>query len=232
MGLKPKSVVEAEKRIKRQAKIDKKRKVNTRTPQLTYLIICEGERTEPEYFKSLIAHNNKNTDILLVDIEGEGRGTVSLINKAIAKKNRSIKEYDKVWAVFDKDDFEDFNDAIRLANKNDINCAWSNESFELWYYLHFQFLDTGISRSDYIDRIEREIRTKTDDKSFKYAKKAKENYTLVTTLGSEKLAIKYAEALCKKYDDENYCNHLPCTKIHLLVNELRNPQKVLEELAK
>lgn len=36
--------------------------------------------------------------------------------------------------------------------------AWSNESFELWYYLHFQYLDTGISRSQYIEKIERETK--------------------------------------------------------------------------
>ena len=93
------------------------------------------------------------SDIREVTIEGKGQGTVSLIKETIAIRDKSNKEFDRVWAVFDKDDFNDFNDAIQLAKKNHILCAWSNESFELWYYLHFQYLDTGISRSQYIEKM-------------------------------------------------------------------------------
>lgn len=66
--------------------------------------------------------------------------------------------FDVTWAVFDKDDFVDFNEAIAYAKANSINPAWSNEAFELWYYLHFQFLDTQVGRHQYIEMLTREIR--------------------------------------------------------------------------
>ena len=30
-----------------------------------------------------------------------------------------------------------------------MKVAWANEAFELWYLLHFNYHDTGISRDDY-----------------------------------------------------------------------------------
>lgn len=150
----PKHRFEEIKKAQKQAKLDKKRKVAVRNVSVSFLIVCEGERTEPNYFKALI--KDRYSDIREVTIEGKGQGTVSLIKETIAIRDKSNKEFDRVWAVFDKDDFDDFNDAIKLATKNNILCAWSNESFELWYYLHFQYLDTGISRAQYIEMIERE----------------------------------------------------------------------------
>ena len=35
-----------------------------------------------------------------------------------------------------------------------VEAAWTNEAFELWYLLHFNFYNTGISRKQYQDLIE------------------------------------------------------------------------------
>ena len=43
------------------------------------------------------------------------------------------------------------NKAINDATANDLKVAWSNEAFELWYLLHFIFLDTAITRKAYIE---------------------------------------------------------------------------------
>ena len=45
--------------------------------------------------------------------------------------------YQNVWIVFDKDDFDDFDQAIQEAINRGYNVAWSNQSFEYWLYLHF-----------------------------------------------------------------------------------------------
>lgn len=111
----PKHRFEEIKKAQRQAKLDKRRKIAVRNVSVSFLIVCEGERTEPNYFKALI--KDRYSDIREVTIEGKGQGTVSLIKETMAIRNKSNKEFDRVWAVFDKDDFNDFNDAIRLAHK-------------------------------------------------------------------------------------------------------------------
>ena len=176
----------------RKEKSDKKRKVATRRVHLNYLIVCEGEQTEPNYFKALVGGRNSRV----------------------------------LWAAFDKDDFIDFNEAIDLARSNNINVAWSNESFELWYYLHFQYLDTPISRTQYIEALNREIRK--FESEYSYKKNDKATFTILCQYGNLEMAIHHAQRLETLYHDTNYANHKPCTKVHHLVMELLNPEKVLE----
>ena len=76
--------------------------------------------------------------------------------------------FDRVWVVFDRDDFNDFNEAIALAERKGYKAAWSNEAFELWYLLHFIYLDTAISRADYIKKLENEIRRFDGHEKFCY----------------------------------------------------------------
>ena len=72
-------------------------------------------------------------------------------NEAIQKK----EPYIETWCVFDKDDFsiESFEKAIKMAEKNQIKCAYSIESFEIWYMLHFNFYDTAFSRLQYEEKL-------------------------------------------------------------------------------
>jgi len=96
--------------------------------KLTFLIATEGTETEPNYFnalKSELEHSNRfNIDIA---VQGKGKSTTALVNKIIRQIKYNNQEYDRLWAVFDKDDFNDFDAAIKLASENGISCAWSNE---------------------------------------------------------------------------------------------------------
>jgi hypothetical protein len=56
------------------------RKVKTRK---WFLIVCEGEKTEPYYFKSFPV----DPTVIKLDIKGEGKNTKSLVEKAIELKN-------------------------------------------------------------------------------------------------------------------------------------------------
>ena len=96
-----------------------------------FLIVCEGEKTEPNYFRKFRIPG------LVVQVEGLGINTMSLVHETINLREQG--DYDQVWCVFDKDDFPDknFNAAIALAKRNRIRVAYSNQSFELWYVLHF-----------------------------------------------------------------------------------------------
>jgi len=116
------------------------------------LIVCEGTKTEPNYFKKFKA----NPDVFdAIDVQGIGYNTVSLIKEAIKIKEEKKEPYIEIWCVFDKDDFsiESIEEAIKLANQNQIRCAYSIEAFEIWYMLHFNFYDTAFSRSQYKEKL-------------------------------------------------------------------------------
>ena len=235
MGYSRKEEIALLKRERKKAKAAKKRKENTRDKLVRFLIVCEGERTEPNYFQALIA--NQASVVREVSIEGEGCATVPLVKRTLEIKEELERErdmqFDRVWVVFDKDDFTDFNDAINLAKKYKFKSAWTNEAFELWYYLHFEYLDTAISRHDYIQRLQRMIRKKLDDNSYKYQKKDPNIYFLLQKLGSEELAKRHAIRLRELHKNKgnDYASQKPRTEVDLLVEELEHPEEVLKKLS-
>lgn len=127
------------------------RKVNTREIRQRFLIICEGEKTEPNYFRSF------RVPKVIIEVQGLGMNPSKLVDKAVEQKNP--EEYDQIWCVFDRDSWTetDFHNAIKNAKDAGIEIAYSNESFELWYILHFEFLNTGIPRSDYLKKLDRQL---------------------------------------------------------------------------
>lgn len=187
-------------------------------PEREYiLIVCEGEKTEPNYFKSIVDLLPPN--LVSVRIEGKGYNTIDVVKYAIElgekqKKDRLNPDFDEIWAVFDKDDFPNqrYNEAIALAKRNDVKVAYSNEAFELWYVLHFQFLHTGIGRKQYIKILK--------DKLGSYEKNAKSIYQLLQEKGDEERAIKWAKKLLKEIKQDNPALELPTTKVHILVEKL------------
>lgn len=152
-----KKVKISDERRERFSRTEQKRKQDVRSKRRYYLIVCEGAKTEPNYFEGLKKDLPKGIlTAFQIDIEGTGRNTMSLIDEAIRLKAVYEKEtsrpIDKLWTVFDRDSFSanDFNRAIqRCANaRPEIGCAWSNEAFELWYLLHFHFYNNSMSRME------------------------------------------------------------------------------------
>jgi len=113
------------------------------------LIVCEGAKTEPAYFRAF----RISKDVQTFEIKGVGRNTLSLVKYAKDLADRDT--YKEVWCVFDKDSFtkKSVNDAFALAEKHGFNVAFSNEAFELWYVLHYHYLDTKITRKQYCDKL-------------------------------------------------------------------------------
>lgn len=119
-----------------------------------FLIVAEG-KTEAQYFTYFSSTTGPRIEP--VDKQ-DSKG--SLVKKAIALRSQYIKEKryaegDETWAVFDRDvdskkpnDKETFNQALELASKNNIQVAYSNDSFELWLLLHLQVVSTAIHRDD------------------------------------------------------------------------------------
>jgi len=114
----------------------------------TILIVCEGKNTEPSYFRQF------RLSTATIKPVGEGYNTLSLVNRAVQLSKE--KEYEQVWCVFDKDDFDkdDFNNAILIAESNKFGVAYSNQAFEYWLILHFDdHQGGGMDRKDYNSKI-------------------------------------------------------------------------------
>lgn len=204
---------------KQQSKRD-----NSRTPAPhRYLIVCEGEKTEPNYFEGIKRIiDKKYSNRFEIEIIGTGVNTLQVVKKAMLRRSSSPNPISRVWAVFDRDDFPEsnFNDAIQKCKAENINAAWSNESIELWFLLHFQYLDTGISRQDYIVKLN-EIFKRYEINKGRYIKNLPEVYSILTTYGDQKSAIRYAEKLRNLFcNDESFANHNPSTMLHLFIQEI------------
>jgi hypothetical protein len=195
-----------------QSKKQRKRSVNVIDPKPVILIVCEGTKTEPNYFR------NFHVTSVTVEPVGTGRNTISLINEAI--KLRQVKKYDQVWCVFDKDDFGQFDQAIQEAKQNGMFVAYSNQSFELWFILHFEYLNSGIERSRYLSKLDQHLRVE-------YEKNC-ENMHLYLDSSKRDMAIRNAERLLNEYNPNSRpSNNNPSTTVHELVKILVEASKPL-----
>jgi hypothetical protein len=111
-----------------------------------YLICCEGEVTEQEYFDDLRVELRNG--LLVLKVRGESRvdplGLVQLAvaerAKAAAAARRARDEnlaFDEVWCVVDVDQHARLPQARDLARREGVELAVSNPCFELWALLHF-----------------------------------------------------------------------------------------------
>ena len=192
---------------RRNKQADLRRTKDHRPLRKKFLIICEGERTEPNYFEAFRVPKE------ICEVIGAGDNTIRLVREAIARRQKG--KYDQVWVVMDKDDFpvENFNNALSLARSKDIHVAYSNEAFELWYLLHFDFHHTAISRSTYKKRLSARL-------GFEYKKNDPHIYDVLED--KQVVAIQYAVRLLNEYGNGHrpaYDN--PSTTVHLLVDALR-----------
>ncbi len=217
---------------RRYARQEQRRK--SRQVVCKILIVSEGTKTEPNYFKAFRTFN-RGTIVYDIEVKGEADNTINVVDKAIELRDQG--EYDSVWAVFDKDSFPDknFNAAIIKAEQNGICCAWSNEAFELWYLYHFVNRVTAMSRKEYEQAISDAVNKSPNYKSkkaYKYQKKDPNNYQIMTTYGSMEDAIKYAEAQSLKYTDNRFATHNPCTMVYKLVRLLIGQDEEFNEYVK
>ncbi len=183
------------------------RKVDTREVRQRFLIVCEGEKTEPNYFRSFRVPKN----VAEIDVQGVGENPSKLVNSA--KDFKEQEDYDQVWCVFDRDSWtpEDFNNAIKNAENQGFKVAYSNEAFELWYVLHFEFLNTGIPRSDYLQKLSLLLNQR-------YQKNSEKIYDEL--FDKQPTAIRNAINLLNQYDPHIPARDNPSTTVHLLVQEL------------
>lgn len=200
------------------------------------MIICEG-KTEEMYFKSFPVINVE------IFVRGVGKNTSTLLEDAINRwkefaGNNEI--YESIWIVMDRDSFpqQDYNECfskhkslakklnkenktkIPSGTKISINIAYSNQAFELWYLLHFEYLDRAYHRNEFESLLTKRL-------GKKYQKEDPTHYEYFKRLGKktdnrqgQQFAIKNAKRLRNSINLLDYYNSNPSTSVYLLVEEL------------
>lgn len=221
--------------FKKRREDRKKRNFAFKSPKAnSFLIVTEGERTEPLYFKGIkeiiqlkIGGTVEVIELPTIDIHGEGCSTGTLIEKTdeIVKKANII--YQNVWVVFDKDDFEDFDQAIKFGIEKGYKVAWSNQSFEYWIYLHFHYSDTALHRHEWNRKLD-EIFKQNKLKDGKYEKNYEDIYQLLSLSDGINTAIRNAKRRMANFREEcdKPSEYDPGTTVYKLVEELK---RYLEE---
>lgn len=221
MSLKPKKFSEM-KRSKDElnSKMKKKERILLdELPPYTY-IVCEGTKTEPNYFNQIAEEINAKYFALSsgkrIIVDGTGKNTKGLLEYAREQVGVVFPQAAVVWLVYDKDDFPlDYFDnteysALERQDIRQYKTAWSNECIELWFLLHFQELSVNVGREEYQNLLK---------KHCGYMKNMDNIYELLKNKTDE--AIFRAKRQYESYGDLAPSKRCPATKVYQLVEELK-----------
>lgn len=215
--------------FKKRREARKKRQHEYKTPKAnSFLIVTEGECTEPLYFRGIRNRIQETVggrvDVIeqpMIEIQGEGCSTCKLIETTdqIIKEAKVI--YQNVWVVFDKDDFQDFDHAIEVGMRKGYNIAWSNQSFEYWLYLHFNYSDSALHRHEWNTKLD-ELFKQYDLGEGCYLKNYDEIFDMVDTYDGVNTAIKNAKRRMAEFENGGCkpSQYDPGTMVHKLVEAL------------
>lgn len=128
-----------------------------------HLIVTEGTKTEPNYFRAIQEQiNQRYPGKIQLDIHGQGDNTVNLFDQACAYVKSSPNTYKHVWVVYDIDDFppDRINLTAELCQRSSTeetiyHPLWSNQCIELWFLLHFCYFQSDLHRSAYSEKLTR-----------------------------------------------------------------------------
>lgn len=159
------------------------------------------------------------------DLVGGAGNTISVVERGIELSTRAKRErrpYIHTWCVFDRDEHPTgrFNDAIQRANATEgLTAIWSNEAFELWYLLHFGYVDASLRRDEINRKLSRHLGCSYE----------KDDQTIFEKLALRPSLLEDALRNAEKLMSDNRSPlRNPSLKIHLLIRRLL---KIKEELS-
>ncbi|MEE3711888.1 RloB family protein [Campylobacter sp. CLAX-7218-21] len=115
----------------------------------TVLIICEGQKTEPNYFNKLKEKYHLSNIIILKNT----KPSPSSVVRVAMEKQREYKLDAKnsiIYCVFDRDEHKDIDNALDMIKAKSFNAILSSVCFEIWYLLHFEYITHIFSSFDEI----------------------------------------------------------------------------------
>jgi hypothetical protein len=156
------------------------RKKPQRPPYDRLLIVTEGAKTEPLYFDDIRKQKRISSAHIEVIQSPLGTQPRQVVDSAEAKF-KETKAFERVYAVFDRDDHPTYADALARARqldnmlKNDERKAVrfyavpSVPCFELWLLLHFQPVHAFNHRTEVMAKLGQRIAGYTKGRTGIYA---------------------------------------------------------------
>lgn len=142
---------------KERRKTDLRRSAEKKSPYETVLIVCEGEKTEVNYFKGLIQNERLNTANIEVIYSEKGSAPIRIVECAI-EKAETQEGLDRVFCVFDRDSHSSYELAInkikrykpgrKSKSKPLFEAIVSSPCFEIWILLHFEYTTKSYNRTE------------------------------------------------------------------------------------
>jgi hypothetical protein len=146
-----------------------RRRTGNRAPYDRILIVCEGEKTEPNYFDEIRQKAKVSSAHVVVLPSDLGTDPRKVVESAETKFNERGKAFERVYAVFDRDDHPQYETAIQMAEarnqkmKNDQKLPVTFEAivsvpcFELWLLLHFESAQSWIHREVVLQKLRKHV---------------------------------------------------------------------------
>lgn len=202
-----------------------RRKKAKQKPYDVVLIVCEGEKTEPNYFAGLrAALRLSNANIKVVN-NPKGTDPLNIVNFAI---NESKKDpaYDRIYCVFDKDKHATFNAAVdkakntRLKKGTTLYAITSIPCFEVWLLLHYRYTTGSFyaaGNNSNCAKVESELK--------KYIPNYKKGDSNIFEKVNNKLSDAIENAKLLTIYHQTSGTDTPSTKVHELVEYLMDLKK-------
>nr|VFK26978.1 MAG: RloB-like protein [Candidatus Kentron sp. MB]VFK31237.1 MAG: RloB-like protein [Candidatus Kentron sp. MB]VFK75411.1 MAG: RloB-like protein [Candidatus Kentron sp. MB] len=194
------------------------------------LIVCEGTKTEPQYFEEL--REKYQLDIVNIEItSANGTDPISVVHTAKSKqqnkKNTRKRPFDRIYCVFDRDEHTNFNDACRQLEglkKHGFRATRSWPSFEFWLLLHFRYTRQPFQRDGRRTAAQNcENALKSEMSDYRKGKTGVFNQLFPQLEKANKNATRAREDAEKTGEDN------PSTEVHELVGYLQNINPMLPE---
>lgn len=217
-------------REKEQA--DFARKMDIFEKQVMLLLAFEGTKTEPNYFDAFFQYLKKRRLIAktsVIFVPHSHTDPNGVLNDLLNYEKDGLKsqDFEHRWIVIDRDPpmtnvgghtAENFNNAISRSKLCNVQVAYSNPCFEIWFLLHFHYRNTSINRHELCNEL---------DQIFGYQK----NYAATFHVLEDKLdtAIRNAKMLKATYEvggrEVQPGNDNPLTTVFELIEFLQSPNK-------
>lgn len=178
------------------------------------LVVCEGTKSEPNYFKRL-RHVYRLSSANVVISPANGNDPLSVVE--CAKAQLEENSYDRVYCVFDRNGHCNYVEAINnLSQLNNIVAITSEPCFEVWVLLHFVYSTAPfkpIGTDSACAMVIKEVKKHLP----KYAKGYDSVFDDIEPRMDQ--AIKHARQLSVHNDTVGSTN--PATEVHMLVDYLK-----------